>query len=187
MTNDITPSDGTPATRTSTVTRSLIVSLIDALVYTLGSADYSLVQEDEHYRGLVTLQVETVLRLADEIQLDLWEETAAPVGHDDLPIALLLREADFRFGLPRECAVPACRAAPVLCCPRPRYLATGTTWPSCPELCAPHTSIRLNVVAMRTRIHLPHHRGAVHAAGMPLPEVLSVVPTPEEVGGFATS
>jgi len=187
MTNDITPNGGTPANRTSTVTRSLIVSLIDALVHTLGSSDYRLVQEDEHYRGLVTLQVETVLRLADEIQFDLWEETAAPVGHDDLPIALLLRDADARFGLPPVCAVPKCDAAPVLCSHRPRYLATGTTWPPYPELCRPHTSIRLNVVAMRTRIHLPHHRGAVHAAGMPLPEVLSVVPTPEEVGGFASS
>jgi hypothetical protein len=151
--NMFPPGEDTVATPTSTVTRSLIVSLIDALVHTLGSSDYCLVQEDQHYRRLVTLQVETVLRLADEIQLDLWAETAAPVGQDDLPIALLLREADARFGMPQLCAVPGCAAVPVLCSRRPHYLATGTTWPSGPELCSSHTAVRLEVLTRRVRVH----------------------------------
>jgi hypothetical protein len=104
-----------------------------------------------------------------------------------MPIAHFLREADDRFGLPRECPVPGCTTLPVVCCPRPPHLPAGTRWPTAPEVCATHGRVRLEVLVERARQQRPNHGGPIHGACMPMPSVAALAPTPEELAGFDVS
>ena len=72
---------------TCTVSRPVLMNLIYAVVHTLASSEYVPLSDDEHYRGLVTSQVESILALADEAGVDLWAETTEPVGREMMPIA----------------------------------------------------------------------------------------------------
>jgi hypothetical protein len=175
-----------PAQKCS-VTRSLIRTLIEAFVYTVGSTDYEAVADDDHYRGLVSRQVEAILLLAEELELDVWKELEAPVGRDDTPIAVLLREADAKFGMPPVCAVPGCTDEPMPCCQRPDHLPARTRWPSCPELCAQHSAMRYDVLASRVKRQRPQHRGPIHVGLMPMPAVADLAPTPEEMARLEAS
>lgn len=171
-----------------TVTRSHVIALIDAITYMLGSSEYEPpVADDEHYQSLVSNQVEAAFALAEEVAVDLWTETAAPVGREDAPVAVLLRDADAAYGLPKACAVPGCHTRPVLCCPRPAHLPTHTRWPSCAELCVRHTTDRHRIFARRVQRDLPSHHGSIDAALMPLPALASLAPSPEELQSFETA
>jgi hypothetical protein len=167
--------------KTCTVSAALLMDLIESVVHTLASSEYVPQPDDEHYRGLVTSQVESILALAEEAGVDLWGETTAPVGREMMPIAYLLREADREYGLPRACPVAGCTEVPVSCCPRPLHLPAGTRWPSAPELCGGHTEVRLDVLRERVRQRRPDHHRPIHAAGMPMPPVLGLAPTPAEL------
>jgi hypothetical protein len=161
-----------------TVTRAHILSLIEAVVYTLGSDEYRAIADDDHYRRLVSQQVEAAFLLAEEIDFDLWSEVAEPVGCDEYkPIAVWLREADAMFGMPTVCAVPQCSETPVPCCRRPRSLPRGTRWPSCPELCAAHSAMRCKILGESARRELPQHSGPSRCAGDPLKLVRVIYPT----------
>jgi len=153
----------------------------------LASSEYVPLPDDEHYRGLVTTQVESILALADEAGIDLWSETTAPTGREMRQVARLLREGDSKYGLPGACPVPGCTSVPVVCCPRPPHLAKGTRWPTAPELCGAHTGVRLDVLRARVRRQRPNHEGPVHAAGMPMPPVAALAPSPGELAGFGVS
>jgi hypothetical protein len=172
---------------TCTVTRAVLRNLIESVVHRLASSEYVPQPDDEHYRGLVTSQVESILALADEAGVDLWTETTEPVGREMMPIAHLLREADDRFGLPRACPVPGCTSVPLLCCSRPPHLPAGTPWPSAPELCTSHAGIRLDVLRRRVRQQRPDHGGPIHAACMPMPSVAVLAPSPAELAAFTAS
>jgi len=175
------------ASKKVSVSREHLDKLIDAVVYTLGSADYAPIEEDDHYRYLLSNQVEAICDIAEEIGVDLWEETAGPFGREYTPIAILLREVERKFGMPRCCLVPECNADVVWCAPRPKTLATGTRWPPCPELCEHHTAARLELLERRVRRELPHYDRATHVGGMPMPAVAHLAPTPAQLGLFITN
>ena len=166
-----------------TVTRAHLLALIDAIVYTLGAADYSPV-EDELTQYLVTKQIDAIFALADEIGFDLWVQTAAPYCRDDTAIATLLRDVQDVFGLPRYCRVPECEDEALRCCERPSSLAPGTRWPSCPELRAHHSLVRYRILKDRVLETQPALRGPIHDALMPLPGLEHLVPSPEELVGL---
>lgn len=89
----------------STLLRSSIVNLIYAVTHTLGDAAYETVGDDEHYRCLVSKQVDAIFEIADAIGFDLWAATTCPSGRtENIPLAILLREADARHGIPGRCA-----------------------------------------------------------------------------------
>ena len=173
-----------PATATCTVTRAVLLQLIDAITYTLGSNEYAPPSRDEHDRQLVTRQVDAVTRLAEEIGMDLWSEREAPFCSDEMPVAMILRGADAKFGLPRTCPVPGCDKEVQPCCARPPGLPVGTKWPSAPELCSRHAGVRLQELTRRVKTDRSDHVGPVHAACMPMPSVVDLAPSPEEITGL---
>jgi len=56
---------------TCTVSGAVLLNLIYAVVHTLASSEYVAQADDEHDRGLVTSQVESILALAAESGVDL--------------------------------------------------------------------------------------------------------------------
>ena len=173
----------TDLSKKCSVTCSTLLTLIDAIVHTICSVEYPLLDEDEHYRMLVDLKVETIIKLGEEAGIDLTSESARPVGYyHDEPIATLLDRAKAEHGMPTVCPVPGCSKMRVPCGPPPPRLPLGTQWPSCPELCAGHTNLRFEELGRRIRQQCPDRRGPIHAAGMPLPDVALLAPTPEKLG-----
>ena len=119
--------------------------------------------------------------------MDLWVERAAPFCSDEMPVAMILRGADAKFGLLRTCPVPGCDTEVHLCCARPPGLPAGTKWPSAPELCSNHTGVRLEELTRRVKTDRPDHVGPVHAACMPVPSVAALAPSPAELASFEAS
>lgn len=158
--------------------RAAILKIIDAVVYHLGSIEYANSDDSEHYRHLVSRQVEAVFELAELIGYDLWSETAEPVGKDDRPIARHLRDAVAEHGEGVHCAVPDCWEPAVPLRDRPRSLPAGSRWPSCPELCERHATLRCRLLMEHARVR------RVHVGLMPLPEVAHLALSPEVLGQF---
>ena len=169
-----------------TVTGTVLRNLIEAVVHTLSSSESVALADDEHYRGLVTMQVESTLALADEAGIDLWFETTAPAGREMTQVAYLLREADAKYGLPSACPVPGCASVPVLCCPRPLHRRRARHG-AARRSCARPTRASAWTFCENASLSNAPHSGPIHAACMPMPSVVALAPSPAELAGFDVS
>jgi hypothetical protein len=67
------------------ISRAHVETLIETLVYFLGSADFQLPRDDKYHRGLLSVLVGAIMSVADDAGFDLGSELAAPIYCDEAP------------------------------------------------------------------------------------------------------